>query len=245
MSEYDNFAPVYDRLMSDVDYDAWAEYIYAMLECERAKRVVECACGTGEIGLRLAKKGLDMTCTDISREMLERASEKARRMGVKPVFACMDMRKLCVHRPADAVISACDGVNYLASPSDMSMFFDAAYAALKKDGLLLFDISSRHKLRDIIGGNTFASDEEDAAYIWSNTYDDVSKLCEMRLTVFERRGELYEKYEETHIQRAHSVAETENRLKKAGFELIGAYEAFTLRACDDSSERIQFAARRV
>ena len=131
MGCYGRFASTYDRLMSDVDYDAWADYIYAMLECERAKRVVECACGTGEIGLRLAKKGLDMTCTDISREMLERASEKARRMGVKPVFACMDMRKLCVHRPADAVISACDGVNYLASPSDMSMFFDAAYAALK------------------------------------------------------------------------------------------------------------------
>ena len=42
--------------MCDVDYDSWAEYVASFMQPGAA--VLEGACGTGQISLRLAKKGI-------------------------------------------------------------------------------------------------------------------------------------------------------------------------------------------
>ena len=44
---YSAFAAGYDRMMADVDYDGWANYINGFLREAGAKSVLECACGTG------------------------------------------------------------------------------------------------------------------------------------------------------------------------------------------------------
>ena len=66
---YGKFAGLYDPLMKDVDYDRWAEYIASFLP-EGSLRIADCACGTGEITLRLAKLGHILTGVDISEDML-------------------------------------------------------------------------------------------------------------------------------------------------------------------------------
>lgn len=164
---YGDFAGMYDPLMKDVDYDSWAEYLLRFMGAEKL-RVTDCACGTGEITLRLARAGHIMTGVDISGDMLRIASEKARRAALKIPFVEQDMRKLALHRPQDAIICACDGVNYLDSLNAAEEFFEAANAALKVGGLLLFDISSQYKLENILGCNTFAEDEQGGAYIWND-----------------------------------------------------------------------------
>ncbi|MFR7852514.1 MAG: methyltransferase domain-containing protein [Christensenellales bacterium] len=72
---YGDFAGMYDPLMKDVDYDSWAEYLLRFLGAEKL-RVTDCACGTGEITLRLARAGHIMTGVDISGDMLRIASER-------------------------------------------------------------------------------------------------------------------------------------------------------------------------
>ena len=46
---YTAFASVYDRLMADVDYLAWARFYHELMERYGVPRgkVCECACGTG------------------------------------------------------------------------------------------------------------------------------------------------------------------------------------------------------
>lgn len=85
----------------------------------------------------------------------------------------------------------------------------------------MFDVSTKYKLERIIANNTFASDEGDAAYIWDNSYDRARSLCEMRLTFFSRRDQLYERFEETHVQRAHTERELRGALAETGFVLSG------------------------
>ncbi|MFR0882505.1 MAG: class I SAM-dependent DNA methyltransferase [Christensenellales bacterium] len=119
---YGDFAGMYDPLMKDVDYDSWAEYLLRFMGAEKL-RVTDCACGTGEITLRLARAGHIMTGVDISGDMLRIASEKARRAALKIPFVEQDMRKLALHRPQDAIICACDGVNYLDSLKAAEEFF--------------------------------------------------------------------------------------------------------------------------
>ena len=243
MDQYRDFARLYDPLMRDVDYDAWSEYLLKLLE-GHALAIVDCACGTGAITLRLARAGHRLTGIDISGEMLSVAQEKARDAGLRIPFVQQDIRSFEVHRPADAVISACDGVNYLSSLAQVSQFLDCAYRALKPGGKLLFDISSRHKLEAVIGNNTFGEDDGELAYIWRNAFDERMKLARMDLTFFERKGELYRRFTETHLQRAHSERELIPRLEKAGFTDIRTYAAFQKEPPAPDEERIQFIAQK-
>ncbi len=239
---YSNFARVYDKLMDSVDRKAWLEYIISLFGGINVKRIADCACGTGALSIPLAKRGYDVTGLDASEEMLQIAAANARAERVSMPFICQDMRRLALHRPADAVLAVCDGVNYLTLKGAES-FFTNAYASLARGGVLLFDISSRYKLASILGCNTFAEDEGAAAYIWKNAYDEHTKQIQMELTLFERQADgRYVRFTESQIQRAHSQREMEGALKRAGFEAIEAFDAFTFNAPGDKSERIQFRA---
>ena len=249
MQQYNSFAQLYDLFMDDVDYDAWAEYIASFLV--RGSRVLECGCGTGEITVRFKRLGFDMIGSDISVQMLALASEKARKLGLNIPFLHMDMRKLSFPKPVDAVIAPCDGVNYLTSPDDAESFFRSAYASLKDNGLLIFDVSSRYKLETVLGMNTFTDIRDNAAYIWQNCYDDSNKLIEMKLEFFRKvaasagGAPLYERFSETHIQRAHSEKELRTRLSNAGFAILGVYADFGREAPSPGTQRIQFVAKKI
>ena len=242
--QYGKFAGIYDGLMSGVDHDAWADYVMGFLPS--GAHILECACGTGEITKRLAAAGNTVIATDNSEDMLRIASEKLRQCGTINRFVrfvSMDMRHIVVHKPVDAVVCCCDGVNYLLSRDDAKAFFSAAYSALKPGGLLLFDVSSRYKLSTVLGQNCFADSNDQTPYMWQNTYDEQTKLIRMELAFFVKNGSVYERFDETHLQRAHSLRELINWLGECGFE-AQAYNSFTLEPPSEESERIQFAARK-
>ena len=242
---YSNFAHVYDKLMASVDRKAWLDYIISLFGDVRIKRIADCACGTGALSIPLAKMGYIVTGLDSSAEMLEIAAANARSERVTIPFICQDMRHLALHRPVDAVLAVCDGVNYLTLKGAES-FFERAYESLTPGGLLLFDVSSRYKLSTTLGNNTFAEDEDGAAYIWKNAYDEQTKQVQIELTLFERQDDgRYIRFTESQIQRAHSERELTGALKRAGFDEIHSFDAFTMNPVNDKSERIQFLARKI
>ncbi len=243
---YGRLAAVYDVLMHDVDYKAWAEHIKTMLRSNAhpVKTVLDCACGTGEIALRLCNAGYCVTGVDSSPDMLYIAQLKAQAQGKRFPLVLQDMRELSLHKPVDAICCACDGVNYLTSMADVLKFFEAAHGALVPGGLLLFDISSRYKLETVLANNVFGEALENSAYLWRNNCDRLSHLVEMELTVFNKCGALYERFMEYHLQRAHSKREIEQALKASGFKEVEAFEAFTFSPVRAKTERIQFQAKR-
>ena len=145
---YEDFAAVYDALMDDFDYPAWANYYMRLLAGAgpAPKTAFECGCGTGSLSIPLARAGLKLVASDLSEDMLRLAQEKARRSGVMIPFVRMDMREMATPRPVDAVLACCDAVNYLVSEGDVLSFFRAAHRALKPGGVLAFDVSSAAKL---------------------------------------------------------------------------------------------------
>lgn len=245
---YGKFAAVYDRLMADVDYDVWARYLLVLLKeagVQPGDAVLDCACGTGEITLRLQREGYVLTGADRSEEMLEVAQQKARKSGQRIPFICQDMRNIALHKPVSAITCACDGVNYLLSDADVEQFFAGAYHALKEGGLLLFDVSSAYKLQQILGNQTYGEDGRDCTYLWQNCYDPKSGVLEMRLAFFQPDGQgKYTRFDERHIQRAHQTDDLARALARAGFTVVGIYDAFTTGQPTETSERIQFAARK-
>ena len=248
---YCEFALLYDRLMRDVDYDAWTAYVMALadafLQREGAAEptAIDCACGTGEVTLRLARSGLAAVGVDRSADMLRVAQQKAMTRGLRIPFVQADMRGFTTHHPVDLVLACCDGVNYLDSQKETGRFFAAANRALKPGGLLLFDISSAYQLEHVLDGRTFGESEEDYAYLWQNVFDAQTRLLEMNLTFFVRDGARYRRFDETHIQRAHTDGELDAELIRQGFAVCGKYEAFTKNPPQADSERIQWVARKL
>ena len=248
-SEYGKFAEVYDLLMRDVPYDAWTRYLLNLLSAGKinaGESIVDCACGTGEFAIRFAKAGFGIIGVDRSEQMLARAQEKARKAGLRIPFVHQDMRSLVLHKPVSAINCACDGVNYLLSSEEAEAFFRSANGALKRDGLLMFDLSSAYKLEKILGGHTFGEDLKECTYLWRNWYDPYSRLLEMQLAFFlpEASG-CYTRFDERHVQYAHRIDDLISSLNKTGFQVEGVLEWPSMQNARPESERIQFVAKKI
>lgn len=79
---YERFASWYDQLMSDAPYDAWCALVErTVTSYHNGKRLLDLGCGTGELAIRLAEKGFDVTGVDLSEQMLTIAQMKAEERG--------------------------------------------------------------------------------------------------------------------------------------------------------------------
>ena len=225
---YGAFADVYDRLMDDYDYDAWAER-YMKLFCgpgfpDRPVHAAECACGTGSLTVRFARAGCRMTGIDASQAMLRIEEEQARRNGVDIQLVCSDMRNFRLTKPTDAVLATCDGINYLLGETDVCAFFRSARRALRPGGFLCFDFSTRFKLEELIGDRFEGEERDGLAYLWQNRLDPERHILTMDLTCFVREEDgRYRRFRETHRQRAHSMDEIAGWLEKCGFSDTEAF----------------------
>ena len=246
MDAYSGFARVYDLLMDDFDYPAWAEYYLELLSRAgvRPEGLCDCACGTGLMTLEFARRGLRVTGVDISREMLELAGEKARQSGVNAQFVCQDMTQLTLPRPVDALVCACDGVNYLTTDRRVLAFFRAAHRCIRHGGALAFDVSSPYKLRSVLGDSFFGEERDEAAYLWQNTLEN--DIVTMDITFFLREeGELYRRVSETHRQRAHEPERLKALLEEAGFVNVQIYGDQSFEPPGPQEMRVHFCATRV
>ena len=245
MDAYSGFARVYDLLMDDFDYPAWADYYLELLARAgvRPASLCDCACGTGSMTLEFARRGLRVTGVDISREMLELAGEKARQSGVNAQFVCQDMTQLTLPRPVDALVCACDGVNYLTSDKRALSFFRAAHRSIRPGGALAFDISSPYKLRSVLGDSFFGEERDEVAYLWQNALED--DIVTMDITFFLREeGKLYRRVSETHRQRAHEPERLKALLEEAGFVNVQIYGDQSFEPPGPQEMRVHFCATR-
>lgn len=245
---YKDFAYAYDRLMNDVPYSDWAGYYAKLLELYDIRpnaRCIECACGTGNLTIHLSKLGFRITGVDLSPDMLNIAQQKAREHGVSIPFVRMDMRKLTVQRPVDAVLATCDGPNYLTASNDLLSFFQHAYTALKPDGVLAFDISTPYKLSERLGDRMFTTSDEDLVYVWQGQYHKNKAILDIHMDIFiKETSGLYRRIQEDQQQKAHDRSEISDLLTKAGYTDIWFFGDRTMDAPDPEALRWHVTARK-
>lgn len=245
MEAYNGFAFVYDQLMDDFDYPGWAEYYLTLIREAgvQPNELCDCACGTGSMTLEFARRGMRVTGVDISREMLELASQKARQSGVQAQFVCQDMCRLALMHQTDAIVCACDGVNYLTSDRRVRAFFEAAHAALRPGGVLAFDVSSPYKLKSVLGDGFFGEERDDVAYLWQNRLE--GDVIAMDLTFFIREADgRYRRVAETHRQRAHDPENLARMLAESGFTGVRILGDRSFEAPGPEEMRVHICARR-
>ena len=244
---YQAFAELYDELMNDVDYESWADYYTRLLSIYgvREGKICECACGTGGLTIPLYRRGFQMTGVDLSQEMLWQAAQKSRKMGIAMPFVRQDMRALNLHRPMDAVLATCDGVNYLLTEEDLLSFFRAAHRAVRPGGALVFDISTPYKLQKILCGELMWEDREEITYLWQNTWNEKHQTVALDLCFFVKEEDgRYRRIEEHQRQRAWDPKTLKETLWHAGFRAVSMYGAYTLNTAAENNQRWHIAATR-
>lgn len=244
---YKDFASVYDRLMDDVPYDEWSQFLHQTFQRygNGGNRLLDLACGTGEILCKLAQFGqYNLTGVDLSGEMLAVAHEKMINNGCHAFLVEQDMRDLSGFDKMDAIFINCDSLNYLLTEEDVIRTFQAVFNQLNENGLLVFDVHSVYKVEHVLKNAVFAENDEDVSYIWKCFAGPYPHSVIHELTFFVKDRSGYVRFDEDHLQRTFPVSEYRNMLKKCGFVLIDITTGFFANTSIDQAERLFFVAKK-
>jgi len=237
---YTGLADCYDILSYDCDYEEWSQYLVELLKSMNARSPgVDAGCGTGRLTLALKRAGYSVSGLDVSEYMLGLAAARAAEAGQRILFIRGGIESFKPPGKLGFVTAANDVFNYI-EPKKLLPALRSVNRALKKGGVLLFDVSSEYKLRQVFAENVFYDDGEDVTLLWRNIQE--SERVRAALTIFSSEGELYSRADETHFLYVHTRSEIEAALTAAGFELVGCYAFPTLGAPVADSLRLQFAA---
>lgn len=238
-NSYSAISKKYEILIKDCDYEKWSQYLLNVIkENSKGNKGLDLACGSGIITRFLATCGYKMTGGDISLEMLSQAKLQADKFKLNIPFYQVDLNKISLPDKYNFITIINDGINYV-SPQNLSKVFNKINKILLKDGLLIFDISSEYKLKNIIGNNLFGEDGNDFTYLWFNTLNDNN--VSMDITFFTKEGETYIKSEENHVQYIHKIEDVEKLLVKNNFKII-AIQGDKGEELSETSQRINFIA---
>lgn len=247
MNSYSFLAGCYDKLTTDVDYAAWADYLEGHF-----KRVglpgdiiLDLGCGTGSLTRQLAERGYEMIGVDLSPDMLMEAMDKCGDMaGTPPLFLCQSMDKLDLYGTIDGCVSCLDSINYVTDPEKLKKAFQRVHLFLMTGGLFIFDVNTVEKFAQM-DGQMYLDETEDTYCVWRTSYDGDSRLCEHAMDIFQRRKNgLWERGEELHQERGYTLEELTQYLQEAGFEEIARYGQLSQNPPEEGEQRVFFVARK-
>ncbi|MDR6122289.1 SAM-dependent methyltransferase [Bacillus sp. SLBN-46] len=245
---YEQFAYLYDELMKDAPYDEWVSFVKEQLVNYNVTgvRLLDLACGTGELSIRFANEGFQVTGVDLSSDMLAVAQAKAETKGIHiPLFE-QNMIDLEGQGQFDVIGIFCDSLNYLHTEEEVKVTFSSVFQHLTLDGLFMFDVHSTYKISHGFIDQTFAVNDEGLSYIWNSFSGEKEYSVEHDLSFFvldEMSGK-YDRYDEIHYQRTYPIEQYSDWLNEAGFELLKVCADFEPKSPEPQSERIFFVARK-
>lgn len=244
---YEEFSNVYDHVMEHIPYDEWFSKLHKYLIEKGISTGVICelGCGTGTMTELFAGAGYRMIGVDESPDMLALAQMKKEESGSDILYLEQSMEELTLAEPVDAIISVCDSMNYLLQEEQLADTFRNAKKYLKNDGYMIFDLKTAHCYRTVIGNRTWVEQDEEVSYIWDNYFHEDRYVNEYVLTIFRKQleGDLYERIEEVHYQRAYTLEEIRRQLENAGFTWVDALDGDFESAPGDESERYYIVAK--
>ena len=220
MNAYSALSRRYDVLTEDIPYAEFASYYEDVFSCDGGDfhLLLDLCCGTGTLTWLLAEKGFEMIGTDASDEMLSVAVQKSSPAAVHPLFLCQAAEDLDLYGTVDAAVSSLDSINYI-SPQLFPSVLKRLHLFIRPGGLFIFDIRSEKWLKQLDGG-TFVDEKDDLLCLWRADFDAEHDLLRYGIDIFSRKGTLWERQEEEHIEYVYREADIEQMLCNAGFTLL-------------------------
>ncbi|MPM13159.1 tRNA (cmo5U34)-methyltransferase [bioreactor metagenome] len=242
---YGEFAKIYDDLINeDIDYEDMCSRIIEICKVENINfdNYLDIACGTGNVTAKLAKNFKESFAVDLSDDMLREAFNKLKKEKIKCQLVCQDMSELSLNRKFDLITSVLDSTNYIIEEASFLKYLMRVKDHLKDNGIFIFDVNSYYKLSEILGNNIYTYSEEEVFYTWENTFEN--DILNMFLTFFVKKGELYERFEEEHLERAYTEEFIENKLKELDLKIIGKFDGYSKKSVENLTERIMYVVKK-
>lgn len=254
MSDYEThaqftaIAPHYDALMRGVPYRQWVRYLHQLLDRRKTKprRVLDLACGTGNVAEILAASGHEVTGVDLSAPMIDSARRKAEKKRLRIDYFVQNAAELDLPTaPFDLCVSLFDSLNYILDPTDLRKAIHRVYAHLAPGALFIFDINSEFALANSFFDQDNLLTNDRLRYVWRSSFDPDSRQCAIRMRFFLRgRNGVDQEFREVHRQFAYREAELRDMLAEAGFTNVETFHAYSLRPVGPTTDRIFFIAQR-
>jgi SAM-dependent methyltransferase len=212
---------VYDRWQKSYGKDYSGLILPRLLATLRALdvhpgRMLDLACGTGSLALHMERRGWKVWGVDGSPLMIAAARAKLRGPGVRVSFLKQDMRDLRLPEPVDLVTCMFDSINHLPGKADLLKTFRAVAAALRPGGYFVFDVNNERCFMKLWTRDGVVR-HRDFTLVFQSMYDRPRKTAFSRVTLFLRRGPVYERSEEIVCERYFPRAVVAELLGRAGF----------------------------
>jgi ubiquinone/menaquinone biosynthesis C-methylase UbiE len=246
MRVYQKFARVYDKIGSDQFSIKMYRYTQRLLNRlkYRPRSVIDLACGTGTAALMWAESNITTIGMDGSEQMLSIARKKARQNRVAATFSCQPLTSFSVTQKVDLVTCYFDSLNYLLTLGELTACFKSVHRALHDGGYFIFDVNTPEAMKVIWGSQVYADETADVAWIWKNCYFPKIHRAEIKATFFVKRGNMWERFEETHAERGYNITEIKRVLKASGFKAVNIYECLAFTKPDRKTMRLAIVARK-
>ncbi len=245
---YENFAITYDALTEDVDYKSRTEYILSLFEeyDKKPTLMLDLCCGTGSFSNEFSKKGISVIGVDISEDMLSVAREKSALENQDVLYLCQNAAELDLYGTVDGAVCLMDSLNHITDYGEFCKVLKKVSLFLEKDRLFIFDVNTLYKAENILGDNTFVSEEEGVFLSWQNEYDRENRLNNIYLDFFvEQKDGSYNRLSEEITEKAYSNAEIEKALNSAGLQTVAVLDDMKKTPPTDKSERVFYVTRKL
>ena len=239
---YKDFSLVYDELMSDVDYKKLCAL--ALKLCKKhnhtPRLVLDAGCGTGSFALELTKKGIDVIGVDASFDMLSVAREK---LGASVTLICQTLQDLDLYGTIDTCFCMLDTFNHITDYDQLQKALCKISLFLEPNGLLIFDVNTVYKHKEVLGNNIFTEQTDDIYMVWQNSLrkDGVSVNIVLNFFVADE-NDRYIRLQESFDERAYTQEQLHSLLENAGFEVVQTCD-FSGGEVEKTSEKIIYVAR--
>ena len=245
MSNYADFAQVYDLLTSEIDYTARAKYFDEVIRRYRkgdGNILCDLGCGTGTMCEAFSALGYDVIGVDNSEDMLASAMDKRAESGGDITYLCQELDELDLYGTIDVAVSALDTLNHLTDYDRFCEAISRAALFLHPDGVFVFDLNTCYKHAHILANETFVYDLDEVYCVWQNTLSE-DFLVDMTLDIFVANEDgSYERLEDAFSERAYPMALVERALEEAGLKLVAVYDEDSFDEPKETSQRLIYVA---
>ena len=138
-----NYAPImYDDNLWE-EAPTVAEYVTKTAGLKKGDSVLDAACGVGRIAVELAALGMDVTGVDITKPVLEAATQSAKDEGVPLTLIQGDLRTFTSDKKFDCAINLYTSFGYCDSEEEDMMILKNIAASLRNGGTFIMECTSR------------------------------------------------------------------------------------------------------
>lgn len=242
MVAFGPIAPHYDALMSRVPYRMWFDYYRLLLLQQdlRPRSILDVCCGTGAISQMLAADGLEVTGIDLSEGMIACARAKAEEQGLAIRYAVADATSFELAQRFDAAFSFFDSLNYVTTLEGLRSAVQRVADHVRPGGSFIFDLNTAYAFEASLFDQQDLRSKAKVRYQWTGEYDRETRIIHVHMS-FWVDGE---RFQETHVQRAHRHEEVLEALADAGFIEVRCFHSYTLDPPRRKSDRVHYAAIR-